>query len=142
MTMSRADAEQFIAERRKGVLVTLRRSDGRPQLSNIMYALIDGRVRISVTDTRAKTANIRHDPRISLHVTSDDFRTYTVAEGTAELSPVASVPGDRTCQELLELYEAVTGRKHPDPEEFFQAMVDDRRRQLSFAIERTYPTAS
>lgn len=58
---SRADAERFLVERHKGALVTLKRSDGRPQVSNIMYALIDGRVRISVTDTRSKVANLRHD---------------------------------------------------------------------------------
>ncbi|MGH8906166.1 MAG: PPOX class F420-dependent oxidoreductase [Egibacteraceae bacterium] len=141
MPLSRADAERFVADRRKGVLVTLKRSDGRPQLSNIVYAVIDGRVRISVTDGRAKTANVRHDPRVSLHVTSDDFWTYVVAEGTATLSPVASTPGDETCQALLELYTVAAGKEHPDPDEFHQAMVDQARVQLSFTIGRVYPTA-
>ncbi|MGH8883628.1 MAG: PPOX class F420-dependent oxidoreductase [Egibacteraceae bacterium] len=136
---SRADAERFLAERHKGALVTLKRSDGRPQISNVMYALIDGRVRISVTGTRSKTANLRHDPRVSLHVTSEDFWTYVVAEGTAELSSVAAEPGDQTCEALLELYETVSGQPHPDPGEFFQAMVDDHRLQLSFVVERLYP---
>jgi PPOX class probable F420-dependent enzyme len=136
---SRADAERFLAERHKGVLATLKHSDGRPQLSNIMYALIDGRVRISVTSTRSKTVNLRHDPRVSLHVTSEDFWTYVVVEGTAELSPVAAYPGDQTCQALLELYENAVGEPHPNPAEFFQAMVDDQRLQVSFAIERLYP---
>jgi PPOX class probable F420-dependent enzyme len=137
-----ADAKQFLAERHKGVLVTLKRSDGRPQISNIMYALIDGRVRISVTDTRSKVANVRHDPRVSLYVTSDDFWTYVVAEGTAELSPIATKLGDETCQALLELYETVRGEPHPDRSEFYRAMVDERRLQLSFAAERLYPIGS
>lgn len=136
---SHADAERFLAERHNGVLVTLKRSDGRPQISNIAYALLNGRVRLSVTETRSKVVNLRHDPRVSLYVTSEDFWTYVVAEGTAELSPVAAEPGDEICQALLELYETIRGEPHPDPSEFHQAMVNDRRLQLSFAIERFYP---
>ena len=137
--MTPAEAERFIADRHRGVVVTLKRSDGRPQLSNIGYALIDGRVRISVTASRAKTTNLRHDPRVSLYVPGDDFWTYLVAEGIAELSPIATEPGDETCRALLELYETIRGEPHPDPAEFHQAMVDERRLQLSFGIDHLYP---
>lgn len=138
--LSAAEAETFLADRSQGVLVTLKRSDGRPQLSNVLYAVIDGRVRVSVTDARAKVANLRADPRVSLHVTSDDFWTYVVAEGTASLSPLASEPGDATCQALLRLYETIRGEPHPDPDEFHSAMVAERRLELSFAPEHLYPT--
>lgn len=138
--LTTSDAQQFLAERHWGVLVTLRSSDGRPQLSNVAYAMIDGVVRVSVTDSRAKTANLRRDPRVSLHVTSDDFWTYVVADGSATLSPVAADPGDDTATALLELYEAVQGQPHPDPDEFRRAMVDDGRLQISFAPEYLYPT--
>jgi len=133
------DARQFVADHHWGVLVTLKSTDGRPQLSNVAYALIDGEVRVSLTDTRAKTANMRRDPRVSLHVTSDDFWTYVVVEGTAQLSPIAEEPGDETCQRLLELYEAVSDKPHDDPDEFHAAMVDEGRLELSFAIEHLYP---
>jgi PPOX class probable F420-dependent enzyme len=108
--LSRADAEAFLRERHWGVLVTLKSSDGRPQLSNVGYALLDGRIRVSVTADRAKTANVRRDPRVSLYVTSKDFWTYVVAEGRAELSPVAAEPGDETCRALLELLEVINGK--------------------------------
>lgn len=134
------EADRFLAERHKGVLATLK-SDGRPQLSNIMYALRDSAVRISVTDDRAKTANVQRDPRVSLHVTTDDFWTYLVVEGNAELSPVAAEPGDETCQALLALYTAVRGEEHPDPDEFFAAMVAERRRELRFTPIHRYPLA-
>jgi PPOX class probable F420-dependent enzyme len=107
----------------------------------VAYALLDGRIRVSVTASRAKTANVRHDPRVSLHVTSDDFWTYVVAEGRAELSPVAAEPGDDTGRALLELFEAAQGRQHPDRVEFFEVMVRERRQQLSFAISHLYPTS-
>ncbi|MBA2528730.1 MAG: PPOX class F420-dependent oxidoreductase [Euzebyales bacterium] len=139
--LSRPEAEAFVSERHWGVLVTLKASDGRPQLSNVGYALLDGRIRVSVTADRAKTANVRRDPRVSLHVASDDFWTYAVVEGDAELSPVAAAPGDEPCRRLLTLNETITGEPHPDPDEFFAAMVADRRLELSFAPGRYYPTS-
>jgi PPOX class probable F420-dependent enzyme len=140
--LSEDEARAFVTGHHSGVLVTIKSSDGRPQLSNVVYGVIDGEVRVSVTDDRAKTANLRNDPRVSLHVTSDDFWTYVVAEGTATLSPVAQTPGDATCRRLLEYYEAASGGRHPDPEEFFKAMVDERRLEVSFAMGYVYPTKS
>ena len=84
--MDLADALAFAGASHNGVLVTLKR-DGRPQLSNISYAVIDGTIGISITDDRAKTKNLRRDPRASLYVSSPDFWSYVVLEGTAELTP-------------------------------------------------------
>ncbi len=139
--LSPAEADLFLAQRHFGVLTTLK-ADGRPQLSNVAYALRDGRIVVSVTDDRAKTANVARDPRVSLHVTSEDFWTYLVVEGEAELSPVSSTPGDATGLALLATYEAVRGEAHPDPAEFLDAMVAERRRVLSFAPGYRYPLAS
>jgi PPOX class probable F420-dependent enzyme len=136
--MTPEEAEKFIEDRHQGVVATIKKSDGWPHLTNIAYAVRDGRVRISVTDDRVKVANLRADPRVALHVTAEDFWHYAVAEGTAELSPVSSEPGDEVTQELLEIYEDIRGEPHPDPEEFHQAMVDDRRLVLSFPIEHIY----
>src|ERR1700682_6002275 len=78
-------ARQFLKVRHDGILATIKR-DGRPQLSNILYFLDDdGRIKISVTRTRAKTHNLERDPRASLHVQGRDRYEYLVAEGTAEL---------------------------------------------------------
>ncbi len=71
-----------------GVLATIKR-DGRPQLSNVSY-YFDPRttvIEVSITEPRAKTRNLRRDPRASMLVTCDDGWSYAVAEGTAELSP-------------------------------------------------------
>jgi PPOX class probable F420-dependent enzyme len=125
---------------KRGVLVTLKR-DGRPQLSNVAYEYATnadlGVLRISVTDDRAKTRNLRRDPRASFHVTTNDMWAYAVAEGTADLTPVATDPGDPTVEELVGLYRAVRG-EHPDWDEFRQAMVDERRLVVRLPIERVY----
>lgn len=131
----------FAADHRHAVLLTLRR-DGRPQSSNITYAMGDsvgGSVAmVSVTDDRAKTRNLRRDPRVSLHISAADFYSYVVLEGTASLSPVAEEPGDETCRRLAEVYVAATGEEHPDWDEFFAAMVTDRRLVVSVHPERAY----
>ncbi|MCW7943450.1 pyridoxine 5'-phosphate oxidase [Streptomyces hygroscopicus] len=128
----------LLSEGHGGVLVTLKR-DGRPQLSNVSHAYDpDERViRVSLTDDRAKTRNLRRDPRASYHVTSPDRWAYTVAEGTADLSPVAQDPHDETVEELVRLYRDVLG-EHPDWDDFRATMVRDRRLVLRLHIERAY----
>jgi PPOX class probable F420-dependent enzyme len=130
-------ALEFVRARHQGVLVTIKH-DGRPQLSNITYGVgDDGVIRISVTDSRAKTANARRDPRVSLHVTRDDFYAYAVIEGRAELTPVATDPADATVDELVEYYRGISG-EHPDWDDYRRVMVADRRLVLRVHPERSY----
>lgn len=135
--MEISDALEFISDRRQGVLVTLKR-DGRPQLSNIAYVLgHDGVIRISVTENRAKTANLRRDPRASLYVTRDDFWAYVVLDADVEVTPVATSPDDDTVDQLVEYYRAVAG-EHDDWDEYRRAMVDDGRLVLKLTPTHTY----
>ena len=135
--MELSDALEIAAANKVGVLVTVKR-DGRPQLSNITYAVgDDGIIRISVTDGRAKTANLRRDPRASLYVGRADGWAYLVLEGTTTLSAVASSPDDATVEELVAQYRAVQG-EHPDWDEFRTTMVTDRRMVVRFTPERAY----
>ncbi|MGQ4477699.1 PPOX class F420-dependent oxidoreductase [Streptomyces sp. SAS_276] len=129
---------RLLSEGHGGVLVTLK-SDGRPQLSNVSHAYYpDERIiRVSITDDRAKTRNLRRDPRASYHVTSADRWAYTVAEGTADLTPVAADPDDDTVEELIRLYRDVLG-EHPDWDDYRQAMVRDQRLVLRLRVERAY----
>jgi PPOX class probable F420-dependent enzyme len=135
--MELATALPYVAERHQGVLVTLKR-DERPQLSNVAYAVgSDGVLRVSVTAGRAKTANVRRDPRVSLYVGRPDFGAYVVIEGRGELSAVSTAPADPAGRELADLYRAVQG-EHPDWDDFFAAMVQDRRLVLRLYPERAY----
>ncbi|SDC56060.1 PPOX class F420-dependent oxidoreductase [Streptomyces prasinopilosus] len=129
---------ELLGDQDGGVLVTLKR-DGRPQLSNVNHAYDPGErlIRVSLTDDRAKTRNLRRDPRASYHVTTADRWAYTVAEGTAELSPVAADPHDGTVEELVRLYRDVNG-EHPDWDDYRAAMVRDRRLVLRLRVERAY----
>jgi len=129
---------KLLSEYKGGVLITLKK-DGRPQLSNVSHVYYpDERIiRVSLTDDRAKTRNLRRDPRASYHVTSEDRWAYTVAEGTAELTPVAQDPHDDTVEELIRVYRDVLG-EHPDWDDYRAAMVRDRRLALRLHVERAY----
>lgn len=120
----------WIAARHQAVLITLR-ADGSPQTSNIGYDVYDGRARVSVTADRAKTANLRRDPRGVLHVLGDSFYQYASVRVTASLGPVTVEPGDAAGQELLEMYNVMASTPHPDEQEFFEAMVAEQRLVLS-----------
>ena len=128
----------LLGEHGVGVVVTLKR-DGRPQLSNVSYAYDPAtrRVRVSVTDDRAKTRNLRRDPRVSFYVSPPGGRAYVVAEGKASLSAVAADPADPTVAELIEVYRAIRG-EHPDWDEFRAAMVTDRRLVLTIEVGHVY----
>jgi PPOX class probable F420-dependent enzyme len=95
---------RIVANEKRGVLVTLKR-DGRPQLSTVAYAFDAERatIRISVTDTRAKTRNLRRDPRCSFFVNSGHMGPYAVLEGTAQLTPVTTEPHDASAEELVDV---------------------------------------
>ena len=127
-----------IADNSLGVLATLKR-DGRPQLSNVSY-YFDARnvtIQVSVTEPRAKTRNLRRDPRASLLVASDDGWSYAVAEGTATLTPPAAAPDDDTVEALIALYRNIAG-EHPDWDDYRRAMIDDRRVLLTLPITHLY----
>jgi len=130
-----------LRDSRAGVLVTIKR-DGRPQLSNVGYTFDDTSklIRVSITADRAKTANLRRDPRASFHVTTGDFRAYAVAEGTADLTPVAGDPHDATVDELVEVYQRIAG-EHPDWAEYRAAMVSDGRLVLRLPVDHVYGMA-
>ena len=94
-------------------------------------------VQVSITEPRAKTRNLRRDPRASILVSSDDGWSYAVAEGNAILSPPAAAPDDDTVEALIALYRNVAG-EHPDWDDYRRAMVADRRVLLTLPISHVY----
>jgi PPOX class probable F420-dependent enzyme len=128
----------LFAELRGGSLITLKR-DGRPQASVVIHVWDPARraVLISVTEDRAKTRNLRRDPRASYEVVTPDLTAWAVGEGFAELTPPAADPQDDTVEALVDLYRRLAG-EHPDWPEYRAAMVADRRVVLTLAFERVY----
>lgn len=131
MAIELLTAIDWAREHRNAVLVTLR-SDGRPQTSDISYFVERNAFVISLTDSRAKTRNLRRDPRAVLHITEPQSWTYLSFDGTVALSPVASAIDDETCDRLVQYYEAVAKEPHPDWQEYRAAMVAQGRLLATF----------
>ena len=135
--MNEQDAREFVARNHRGVLATIKR-DGRPQLSNVAYALDhDGRLKVSVTRTRAKTRNLQRDPRASITVLGDNWYQYIVVEARAEIQDDPQVIAD-----LRRVYEMISGKPHPNWSEFDDAMAREGRVLLALTIERMYPLSA
>lgn len=130
-------ALQFARTTTRAVLTTVR-GDGRPQLSNVLYAVAaDGRLLVSTTAARAKYRNISRDPWTAVHATSEDFFAYVVLEGTAELAPVIDADDAAGVAEHVALYRAVVG-EHPDWADFRASLVRERRCIIRFTPTRAY----
>ena len=140
--MAAPDLHALLHRLDRGVVVTLRPS-GQPHLSNVNHTYDPDTklLRFSTTDGRTKVRNLRNDPRVSYHVTTDDFWQFAVAEGTAELTPVASQLDDPTVEELVEVYKVIRG-EHPDWDDYRRAMVDDHRLVVRIHVTKVYGQAS
>ena len=132
------DPHALLAEARLGVLATIK-SDGRPQLSPVtpFYDRDTGVLHVSVTEGRAKTANLRRDPRAALEVTSADGWSWATAEGTVTLTGPGTDPDSPEVDALVEYYRAAAG-EHPDWAEYRAVMVADRRVLMTMWVEKVY----
>ncbi|MFC6705189.1 PPOX class F420-dependent oxidoreductase [Flexivirga alba] len=129
---------ELISDSHLATLATIRR-DGRPQLSNVSYTYDRERdlMRVSVTDGRAKTANLRRDSRATVLVNAKDGWSYAAADVTATVLPVAAAPDDDSVEELISIYRAIGG-EHPDWDDYRRAMVEDHRLPLHLHVDRVY----
>ncbi|MFE1593589.1 PPOX class F420-dependent oxidoreductase [Nocardia sp. NPDC058705] len=132
------DLHALIADSRIGILATIK-SDGRPQLSPVTpyYDREAGIIYVSMTEGRAKTVNLRRDPRAALEVTSADGWSWATAEGTATLTGPGTDPNGREVEALVDYYRAAAG-EHPDWNEYREVMVSDRRVLMALSVEHVY----
>ena len=132
------DSHALLAEARLGVLATIK-SDGRPQLSPVtpFYDRDAGALHVSMTEGRAKTANLRRDPRAALEVTSADGWSWATAEGTVTLIGPGTDPDGPEVDALVEYYRAAAA-EHPDWAEYRAVMVADRRVLMTMRVEKVY----
>ncbi|MEU5292055.1 PPOX class F420-dependent oxidoreductase [Streptomyces umbrinus] len=138
MTDTPFDPRTLLAESRLGVLATIK-SDGRPQLLPVMpfYDREAGVLYVSMTEGRAKTANLRRDPRAALEVTGPDGGSWATAEGTAALTGPGTDPHGPEVEALVAYYRRAAG-EHPDWDEYRSAMVTDRRVLMTMTVTHVY----
>lgn len=127
----------FVRPRHHMVLTTFRR-DGSPQSSPVTGGVDEkGRIVISSYPQRAKSANLRRDPRASVTVLSDEFNgAYVQVDGTAE---VIALPD--AVEPLVDYYRAIAG-EHSDWSEYRQAMLDQGKCLLRITPTTWGPVAT
>ena len=135
--VGREELLEFLRPRHHAILMTTRR-DGRPQASpNTCGVDTEGRIVISTYPERAKAANIRRDPRVSVCVLSDDSGgAWVQVDGVAE---VVDLP--ESVEPLVEYFRVISG-EHPDWDEYRQAMRDQGKSLIRVTIERWGPIAT
>ncbi|WP_189825634.1 PPOX class F420-dependent oxidoreductase [Streptomyces finlayi] len=138
MTSSSFDPRALLAASRLGVLATIK-ADGRPQLSPVQpfYDVETGILYVSMTEGRAKTANLRRDPRATLEVTSPDGTSWATAEGVAKLIGPGTDPHGPEVGALVDYYRRAAG-EHPDWDEYRTVMVADRRVLMAVPVDHVY----
>ena len=136
-TVDLAGLLEFVRPRHHLVLLT-RRSDGSPQMSPVTGGVDDaGRIVISTYPERAKTANARRRPEVSVLVLSDDFGgAWVQVDGTAE---VLDVPD--SVEPLVEYFRNISG-EHPDWDEYRAAMVEQGKSLIRITPTRWGPVAT
>ena len=134
--VSREELLEFLRSRHHAILLT-RRRNGAPQMSPVTCGLDDsGRIVVSTYPERAKTANARRDPAVSLCVTTDGGDPWVQVDGTAE---VLDLPD--SVEPLVEYYRNIAG-EHPDWDEYRQAMVAQGKSIIRVTIESWGPVAT
>jgi PPOX class probable F420-dependent enzyme len=135
--VDRAALEEFLRPRHRAVLVT-RRSGGGVQLSPVTCGLDgEGRVVVSSYPQRAKVANARRDPVVSMCVLSDDWDgPWVQLDGRAE---VLDLPD--ALEPLVEYFRSISG-EHPDWDEYRAAMSRQGKSLLRVTVDRWGPIAT
>ncbi len=128
---------EFVRPRHRMVLST-RRRDGSPQISPVTGGVdAEGRIVIATYPERAKTANVRRDPAVSVMVQSDEWNgPWVQVDGTAE---VLDVPD--AVEPLVEYFRSIAG-EHSDWDEYRAAMVKQGKSLLRITPERWGPVAT
>ncbi|MFD3522595.1 PPOX class F420-dependent oxidoreductase [Streptomyces sp. NPDC058653] len=129
---------KLLAESRLGVLATIK-SNGLPQLSPVMpfYDEEAGVLYVSMTEGRAKTTNLRRDPRAALEVTGPDGWSWATAEGPVTLTGPGTDPHGPEVEALVTYYRLAAG-EHPDWAEYRSVMVSDSRVLMTMKVTRVY----
>lgn len=127
----------FVRGRHHMVLTTFR-SDGGLQSSPVTGGVDDaGRIVIASYPQRAKCANIRRTPTVSVTVLSDEFNgPYVQVDGDGE---VVDLPA--AVEPLVEYFRSIAG-EHPDWDEYRRAMVEQGKCLIRVTPRRWGPVAT
>ena len=139
-TADRVDRDallEFLRPRHQAVLLT-RRREGSAQLSPVTCGVdSEGRIVVSTYPQRAKVANARRNPEVSLCVLSPEWDgAWVQVDGRAE---VLELPD--ALEPFVEYYRSISG-EHPDWDDYRAAMTRQGKALLRISITSWGPVAT
>lgn len=134
--VDREGLARFVADKHHWVLATAR-ADGRPQLSLVTGGMTaDGVLAIASYPERAKVANSRRNPEVSVLVMGEAFNDEWVQiDGTARV-----LDGAQALDGFVAYYRCISG-EHPDWDEYRQAMDDQGKALIEIEPTRWGPVS-
>ncbi len=128
---------EFVRPRHHMLLITTR-ANGTPQASPVSGGVDpEGRIVISSYPERAKSTNVKRDPRTSVVVLSDEWNgPFVQVDGSGE---VIELPD--AVEPLVEYYRSIAG-EHPDWDEYREAMRAQGKCLIRITPERWGPVAT
>ena len=114
------EQDQFLRDHTFSIITTIKK-DGSPQSTPVYYLYEDEKIYISVTKPRAKTRNVRRDPRVSLVALSTERPfSYVQISGTATITEDDLEARSRRIYSLF----------MPNLPENFSGMLEEQQRQI------------
>jgi len=128
---------EFIRPRHNMVMTTFR-ADGSLHSSPVTGGVDgQGRVVIASYPQRAKSVNIRRNPKASVIVLSDEFNgAYVQLDGDAEV-----IVAPQATELLVDYYRVIAG-EHPDWQDYRRAMLDQGKCLIRVTPRRWGPVAT
>ena len=136
--MEFSDYEQFVRNNHRGVITTFQRN-GAGHSSIVVCGAYQGKAAfVIVRGTSAKVRNLRRDNRCTVMAVADDWRSFAVVEGEAELKDYRNTDQEAMRVELREVYRVCGDSDHPDWEEYDRAMVQQDAVIVLVTPQRVY----
>lgn len=132
------EARPFLEANHRGVIMTVGAS-GSIQSSIVVSGAYEGHAAfVSVQGKSAKVRHLRRDNRCTVLAVADDWSSYVVVEGRAQLHDSGNTEAEELRRLLREVYRACGDKDHPDWEEYDRAMVQQGAVVVLVDPERVY----
>ena len=136
--MNFEDVRPFMESHHRGVIST-RRSDGATHSSIVVCGAFRGSAAfVSVYPRSVKIKNLRRDANCTIMCVDDNWRSYAVVEGQAQLFDYGNTESEEMRLMLRDAYMACSATEHSDWKEYDQAMIDQKAVVVLVPPERVY----
>lgn len=121
--MNIRDVAPFLEKNHRGVICT-KQSNGATHSSIVVCGHYQGNAAfVSVYPKSQKVKNLRRNPDCTVLSVTEDWRSYAVIEGAANLYDHTNTEAETLRIMLREVYMACSDTPHPNWEEYDEAMI-------------------